>query len=284
MSGKRYGLGTGQVIPQSDFTATQNENGGWSATQSFKVLKGQIDNPSLRQKFSYGVRATDLDPNLDKYFSFLQLSYIPDLSNVVGGYTVIKVSYAGFWTATYNPGESGGTAESPTYALRGNLKPVPFYLHPKWKALTNSQKNRLGWLMDGTVMFKIEDSAYGNINDESGEFAAFPTGVGSPPVWETPSGDELEFATRLAQGHNTYDVGTYEWTKRWNASTGLTTSQLNELSKIAIPPGSPPTPGNRDWLMIGANQEQSGNGDFCFTNEVVFLLSDEGKHDSFLQS
>ena len=284
MGAKLYGIGDGEIVPQSDFSASQNENGGWTATQTFKVKKGQIDNPTLRAKFSSGVRATVLDPNLDNYFSFLRLAYIPDLSTVVGGFTVIKVNYSGFWTATNNPGESGGTAEAPTYALRGNMKSVPISLHPKWKPLANRAKNRLGWLLDGRVMFDIESNAYGNINDETGEFTPFPTDVGSPPIWATPTGDELEFATRISDGKTTYDVGTYEWTKRWNGSSGLTAAQLNKLSKITDPPGNPPTPGDRDWLMVGANQEQDGQAEPTFTNEVVFLLSDEGKHDSFLQS
>jgi hypothetical protein len=35
-------------------------------------------------------------------------------------------------------------------------------------------------------------------------------------------------------------------------------------------------------MLVSANQEQQGIGDFCFTNEIVWSLSERGGHDSFL--
>jgi hypothetical protein len=57
---------------------------------------------------------------------------------------------------------------------------------------------------------------------------------------------------------------------------------MNRLGKIDNPSGSPPKPGaGRNWLLVGVNEEQSGNS--LFNNELVYLLSDDGGHDEFLQ-
>ena len=279
MSAKLYGVGSNEIIPQADFMASQNEHGGWTAKQSFVAQKGSMDNATVRGVFQTGARATDLDPNLELIFNFLRLVSIKEVSNRGDGWTVYQADYTGFYTATYDQ-TTGEETQYPTYSLRGTLEEAHFSEHPKWAALTDEQKFALGLLVSGESLLNWTNSQVGTWS-EDGTFNPF-TLAGSPI---TLSGDSLEFAKRIAQGKTTYKLGSFEWTKRWEGTTGMTAAQLNSLSHIVVPPGNPPTPnGTRDWMLTGANQEQTGPDDgLRFQNEITFLLSERGGWDSFLQ-
>lgn len=282
---KLYGITIIDVIPQPDFEATQNENGGWRASQSFEIRKGGLDNASIRARFPYAATLRSLDPNSDIYYSFLKLSKINAVETIEGGYTRINVEFVGIG-AQGGGGDGGNEAgtTAPTYALRGQVVEAPLDEHPKWKALSEVEKNALGKMLSG-------DYAYGPDPFEDPDSSSFstyiPRGEGATFLSPDPisSTDAIEFATRIAQGRSTYKLATYEYTHRWEASVGPTAAQLNNLGKIATPSGNPPNPGSgRNYLLVGVNSEQHGTGDLAFTNELQYLLSDEGGHDSFLQS
>jgi hypothetical protein len=275
----QYGITSIQLIPQSDFAAQQNENGGWTANQSFLCKKGALDSPSVAGKFLFGKQLTELDPNADQIYKFLYLSKIRNISTVEGGYTRIDCQFDGYTSASadFDPNEPDPV---PTYSKRGVLVEAPLDEHPKWKALTAASRNRLSlcMLQPDLNTFNLESGTYGYYDgsiftEHSGEF------------WEVPTGDELEFATLIAQGKTTYKMASYEYIHRWESTEGVTTAQMNDLGKIATPSGSPPKPNaTRDWMLVGVNEEQHGSSGFRFTNELVYLLSDEGGHDSFLYS
>jgi len=293
MSAIIHGIVAGTIYPQSDFNASQNEHGGWSGSQSFIIKKGGLDLPAIRNLFPAGKRATDLDPNCDAFYHFLRLISISNVSTVEGGYTKITAEFVGFYTSEYTVEDGEAVAVTfPTYSLRGTLSEEPFQNNPKWKALSRKERNSLGKLATGEWSY-IEDPF------SAGTYVlAVRTGEGSAgdDMYSVrPSGDQLasanaiEFAIRLSEGVSTYKLGSYEWIKRWEGEAGMTDAQLNSLSRIVEPPGNPPTPnGGRDWMMTGANQEQSGSdatgeAGFHYQNEISFLLSDRGGHDSFLQ-
>lgn len=279
---KLYNISNTQIIPQSDFSAQQNENGGWTASQSFIIKKGGIDLASIRKKFAAGIKLTELDPNADIYYDFLRLMNIGDVSTVEGGYTRVLVEFVGFWSATYEF-ETGEDIPSPTFSKRGVLSETSFSEHPKFKALTDAEKNSLGKLMSGEWSYVIDPFGAGTY------VVAVFTGDAQysirPDADQITSENGIQFAKRIAEGRTTYKKAVYEYTHRWEASKGVTSAQMNDLGKISTPTGSPPKPGTgRNWMLVGVNEEQYGSGDFRFHNELVYLLSDEGGHDDFLQS
>lgn len=275
---KLYGHALNEIVPQDDFSANQNENGGWKATQSFRIRKQDFDNFQVKAAFPGGATLRSLDPDSNDYFAFLRLSTIRSVQNIAGGWVLITPEFVGFSEAESTTDDI--VASKPTYSKRGALRPVPLDEHPKWKALPNSDKFALGLLIKGDAVSSPDFTGVGTYNDE-GIWGAWEDDSG--PI--VLSGDALEFATRIAQGRTTYDLGTYEYRHRWQSNSGVTAAQMNDLGKISTPSGSPPTPGaGRNWLLVGADEEQNGSGDYLFDNSLSYLLSDEGGHDSFLQS
>jgi hypothetical protein len=275
----QYGITSIQLIPQSDFAAQQNENGGWTANQSFLCKKGALDSPSVAGKFLFGKQLTELDPDADQIYKFLYLSKIRNISTVEGGYTRIDCQFDGYTSASadFDPNEPDPV---PTYSKRGVLVDAPLDEHPKWKALADTEKFALGLLIKGDAISSPNFTGVGTYG-EDGTWAAWEDDSG--PI--VLSGDALEFATLIAQGKTTYKMASYEYIHRWESTSGVTTAQMNDLGKISTPSGSPPKPNaSRDWMLVGVNEEQHGSSGFRFSNELVYLLSDEGGHDSFLYS
>lgn len=275
----------GAIIAQPDFTASQEDNGGWRGSQSFLVKKGDLDSASVRLYFRRGRPITDLDPNSDAIWSFLRIRRITPQTEP-GGWTRIVVDLQGYALAEY-PGAPTDADESfITYAMRGQAAETELAKHPKWKALTETERNALGkliagemqwgpdWLNPGAFVFSYPQQASGAINI-----------ITPNPI---TSADGINFANRITEGVTTYRRATYEWTKRWSSLSGIRASEIAAIGKITSnPPGNPPTPGtDRDFMLVAANQEQVGEADAnpTFTNELVFEMSDDGGFDSFLQS
>lgn len=280
---KLYGITATQLIPQSDFVASQNENGGWTAKQSYLMRKTGMDNSAIIAKFQAGASIKTLDPNIESFFEFLALIGVPEISTVEGGYTKISCEFTGFYTANYTPGEENEDVDSsPTYSLRGVLVDAPLTDHHKFRALSSEMKESLGRMMSGAVIYL--SSTGDGLGDGLYTEGDSPVRLPVDQQIYASSGDAYEFASRITQGKLTYTSATFEWAKRWQGNTGLTAASLAKLSRIATPPGSPPTPtGDRNWMLSGVNQEQTGSGEYLFQKELVFLLSDRGGHDTFLQ-
>jgi len=277
MSAYIYGIGINDIIPQSDFEATQTENGGWSATQSFKIIKGGISRSNIRNFFFNGGKLVDLDPNADTYFNFLYLTKISSIRTEDGGWTIVTCVFEGVKYDSQDPPVEG--IPNPTYAKRGVLATFPIEEHPKWKALGSTEKTILGYLLSGLYVWDI-----------SAQKVLIPQQDGSTVENETltaivtGNANANAFAERLAQGTTTYTRATYDYTVRWEEETPFTSDQLNSLGKISnTPVGSPATPsGTRNWMLIGVNELQEGSGDYRFKKELVYQMSESGGYDTFL--
>ena len=70
MSVTLFGTETNGILPQGDFSANQNENAGWTASQSFLVKKGDLD----RAIADYS-KAIQLDPNYADAYAFRSKAY-----------------------------------------------------------------------------------------------------------------------------------------------------------------------------------------------------------------
>jgi hypothetical protein len=274
---KLYGITTTQIIPQPDFSARGSDNGGITATQSFWVRNGALASTVVLNKFVSGATLLSLDPNCEKNYERLLLTKALSVSSVEGGYVNLEMEFNGFGSGSFD--NESAVIPVPTYSKRGVLYEAPLDEHHKWKSLDDTDKFALGLLINGSAVCSPDFTGVGSYG-EAGTWAAWEDDSG--PI--VLSGDALEFAKRIAQGKVTFKAASYEYTHRWESNSGVSAATMNDLGKISTPSGSPPTPGTgRNWLMVGVNEEQAGAGNYRFTNELVYLLSEEGGHDSFLQ-
>ena len=282
----RIFIGAGiEVIPQADFSAQKiDNNAGWQAQQSFQIIKGKLDDPIVRQYFGINKSITELDPNSANVWSFLR---VRDISPQVipGGWEIVVVNFGGIPSVD----SAGNPITDPSefavsYSMRGQVSDASFQDHPKWKALSADERNALGKIASGVYLygpdFGTPPQPYITFKSEGGE--VFTPLVPDPIV----SNDAKDFAIRLAEGRNSYRAGGITWAKRWASLQRLTSQQINLLGKIATPPGAPPTPSTRNWMLSYAAFDQTGeeNANPQYTNEVIFELSEPGGWDAFLQS
>jgi len=273
---KIYGIDASDIVPQSDFSASQNENLGWTARQSFLVIKGGVDNSAIASKFPIGARLGNLDPNCDEFYSRMWLTSISSVQTVEGGYTMITAEFSGFTTGTT---ASPNKDTSPTFYKRGVLVDQDLSHHHKWRALADDQKFALGLLVNGDAISKEDFTSVGTY-DEEGKWSPWQKSDGTNI---TLTGDSIEFAKLIAQGQTTYKYASYEYTHRWDSNVAIPSGDMNDLGKITTPSGSPPTPGTgRNWMLAGVNEEQHGAGDYRYSCELVYVLSDQQGFSTFL--
>jgi hypothetical protein len=272
-----HGIQNNTIYPQPDFTATQNDRGGWTASRTYILTRTTWNLVTYRARFARGNAITDFDTEVEPYHSFLTIeSANPTYTE--GGLVEVRVEFVGGQVAQYNEGELAAGAET-IYRLEGRLGEAPFSQHHKWKALSDSAKNRLGWLLDGTATIDISTGEYFRFDEE---LVGVPlTGaIVDALSWETASGDELEFAKLIVQGETTFKFPTYTWNEVTQGTSPLTSGQLNLLGKIASPRGNPPEAGGtRDWMLTGASQEQRGE---LYQTSLEWELSERDGHNSFL--
>lgn len=283
MSAIIFGTKTNQILPQPDFSASKSSNGGWTASQSFIMKRGDMDNTAIRALFPAKKRATELDTNLESFFKFLKLSSIDNISNLPGGFTSVRVNYAGFQSNVGDFGTEDATEEEvPTYSRRGAIRQEPLYNHPKWIALEENEKIALGKLLTGEWKWGFDPEIPSDGNYTYVDDPKLPVG-GSVEANPIKSENAIKFAELISQGQSTYDRAGFTWTKRWQSTLDMTGAQLASLGKITNPPGNPTTPtGTRDWIMVSADTEQTGDENTLYTHEITFDLSEEGGHNSFL--
>jgi hypothetical protein len=275
------------AYPQPDFQARRDsDNSGWTATQTFRIVKGTLNDAPVRAFFAINTPATILDPSLDSIWSFLRLRNV-DIQTTVGGWQDITANFGGIPTVDGNGNPIGDLSEfQVTYAMRGVTGDVPLQEHPKFKALAESERVALGKIASGEYGYGPEFNS-----DEPNRTYFFENGNQTmflPEFDPIETEDAKTFAILFTQGETSYKGAGFTWSKRWTGTEPITAAQLNLLGKIvANPPGNPPTPsGDRDWLLAYANIEQQGeiNANPTFTNELVFELSEPGGWDTFLHT
>lgn len=282
MSAIIFGVKPNSIIPQPDFKASKSANGGWTASQSYMAKRGAMDNTAIRSLFPSGQLATILDPNLESFFSFLKLVEVSDISNLPGGYVSITISFAGMQPSAGGGGggENANGEVSPTFSLRGVARTKSLNEHWKWKALEEEEQIALGKLLSGEYAWGPDPFS------ETGGNATYIPGdpINILPTDPIISENAIQFASRIAKGITSYEGSSFEWSKQWQSTVGIQPAQLNKLGMIANPPGTPPdASGGRTWMLTSADQAQAGDGDYLFTNQLNFTLSEQGGWDEFLQ-
>jgi len=275
MSATIKGLGFSDVEPQPGFTATQDENGGWTGRHTFAIRRTAWANSAVRGRFVKGVSITSLDPGLSPYWSFMK-TVTREVTSEEGDFSMVTVTLSGGEGATYDDEDLAADTE-PTYRLSGQLQDAAMSLHPKWEVLTDEDKEFLGWMITGQANLYPGTTNY---IVRSFELPEDTSGPELPPVQHEVTADALEFAKRIARGETTYSRPVLTWTESTQGSGGLTNAQLDKLGNISTPRGSPPeAAGTRDWMLTSAFQETRGE---LVTTDLEWTLSEKGGHDTFL--
>ena len=277
----------GDWVPHPDFAATQSKEGGWTATQSFTILRATLDLETFQDDFRIERPIEDLYPEIEQYWRFLGLASIPRVRHIVGGLTVISAKFAGF---TGPSGEGTGDDDDepepiPTYSLRGGVTERDIMLHPKVIALAN--RNDIGilsFLKRGIYQYYDAGDGAGplvsakHIDEQSNvTWRPLPGGAGGQPT----AGDATTFAWLIQRGHHTYKFPSFTWVKTWDATVEINPNEIDNLGSRDVPDGDFPFPGGvaeaRDWLLTNATQEQDG---LKFRNSLEWELSDRGGWDA----
>lgn len=258
-----------------DLSVRGTENGGIEADQTFLVRKSSLtpNNPDITI-FARGNRWEQVYPEVPQIWSKLTIKTVGDATDYSPGIMALKVSFTGY--AFESNGSSGDEESVPTTALDGSFEECSITRHKKWTALTAIQKKRLNWLMAGYVLFNPDSERWGSLGDE-GSFSDFETGG-----WPIPTGDELIFATMIAEGDTTFKRPGWDYVYRTESKTGFTTAQLATHGKIvASPQGNPASPGTGwTWQLVGPSQSQSGPDRFI--KELRYAIIEDNDKNQML--
>jgi len=263
------------IYPQPDFVAEQDQNGAWTARQSFIVSKTTWASSEWRNKFDIGTQITVINPTLAEFYSFLRVassSFTEDGGDIV----TIQVDFAGSQTAQYGFNE-GEEPQDPTYRLEGRLSEQPLSEHPKWKALSETEQSTLQLLINDQAVWYYDqiDAAWGVWwpRNETQQAKL-------PDSEQLTSADAIAFAELIGGGVKTYVLPTVTWTETTSGNSPMTSSQLNKLGKISTPRGNPPdASGTRDWMLTSASQEQRGT---LYQTQLEWTMSEQDGWNDFL--
>ena len=279
MAATIIGLNSSSIRPQPGFSVQQSENGGWTGTHTVIVTRDGFDNATIIAKFANGELLTGIDPDIPALFNFLRVVDTKVVADE-GDLVTLEVTASGSNTSQFEGGGEGGLGAGalPKYLLSGQLRDRPFSEHKKWKAMSAQSKTLLGLLLKGELdyipSYEEMGGVLGEKNINNMPWTPFPF------QFEETETDALEFADLIAQGQTTYEAAAYTWTESTEGTAELQSADLNDLSKISTPRGSPPTSsGTRNWRLTSVSQDQEGK---LYRTTLTWTLSDVGGYNEFL--
>ncbi len=271
----QIGLTTGEVIPLGQFTATQDQQGGWTATRQYYMLASTFASSTVASQFARGSSAIVADNTIPAIFDFLVVESRSVQYGEAGTCTV-TVNYAGAAGPQYGDDDDTLAEQAlPTYRLEGRLQELELSQHPKWQDLSEDEQYSLGNLLADRVVYGIPEGE----SSEKRIYWPEPPNL-SYDAEQITSADGILFRDLIVSGVKTYVVPTITWTETTEGPTGMTAAQLNKLGKISTPRGGPPTPsGTRNWMLTGASQEQRGT---LYQTTIEWTLSERDGFSNFL--
>lgn len=265
------------IYPQPDFSADQDQNGGWVARQSYIVTKTTWASSEWRSKFSRGTQITVVNPSLEGFYSFLRIASV-SFSDDGGEIVTVSVEYSGTSWSQFDSQNISGESE-PTYRLEGRIGEKSLSEHPKWQSLNATEKSSLQLLLSDQVVWQ-----YDQFSAEWGLW--WPRNETQqaklPDSEQLGSETAINFAFLISGGVKTYISPTITWTETTSGNDGMTSSQLSKLGKISTPRANPPSAqGSRNWMLTGATQEQRGE---LYQTTIEWTMSESDGWDEFLYS
>jgi hypothetical protein len=273
------GIEVGTIYPQPGFSPQRDEMGGWTASQTYGMLRETWQTSTAA--FRAGTPILSLDPTLEGFWEFLKVAGL-SISHEEGEHVYVTANFAGSPDTQYSgigdEDESLSDEAVPIYRLSGSLGEAPISDHPKFKELAETERIALSRIISGE--YSYGDDPFGTPGENATRIIRSPTEW--DPITPEPIVSEygIEFAKLITQGQTTYVFPTITWTETTQGTSKMTAAQLNKLGRISTPRGNPPQPtGDRDWMLTGADQEESAD---LYQTSLQWTLSDKDGHNSFL--
>lgn len=260
MAATAYGIGLQEYEPRPDFSARRDAKGGWSASNSFSMLREVWENYA-RTHFIKGTKITEVYPELASYWSFLLLDEVEVVSEV-GGITIARCQWVGF-----NEEEEGGddddTDRERVFSLSGTRSSKSITEHPLFKlevldTLDIYQRQAIAGAVDGSW---VADSSKENTDVDY--YLKSTTNPSQVVNFTDP--DVIKWIRAIVeQGIKTVMVPALQWTVDLTSVAGWEDKDLDHLGVIEFtrqkrPPGNPPMPrfGKWEWLKVSMNQTRT---------------------------
>jgi len=263
------GFDSNELKAAPGWKANRGDNNSWTSTHEFTCRA--VDFDDAISQFPKGAPLGDLDEDIPEPFaSFLKIDTV-ELTRIEGDLYTFNVTAIGNQTNQYEGDELSPDAE-PIYDLQGRLIDLPLSEHPKWKILADNEKDSLENLLSGKYTYDSEDNQLKVTNDKGVE----KTVVISKQL---QSEDSIKFAKYIVSGTITYTDCQLVWTETTEGEQQLNPQQLAKLAKISNPRGNPPMPPNKNWMLTGVSQSQTGE---IFRTTLEWTSSAREKWDEFL--
>ena len=261
MAATAYGIGSQDYKARPDFTAKRDATGGWTASNSFSMLREVWENYA-QTHFLKGTPITDLYVELSPYWSFLVLDEV-EVTNQAGGFTIVRCQWVGF--KEFEDDDDDGEADEEVYTLSGTRVDRSILFHPLYikEVLNNANldsRNKASvaaawqgkWQINTNATNTFEDYTIVNTADMGTELRVTEDLV---IKW---------LRVILEQGVKTYKAPGLQWTVEKTSKEGWQDADLDDLGLIEFekgkrPPGDPPMPvvGEFGWLKISMQQTKT---------------------------
>jgi len=259
MAATAYGIGGQDYKARPDFTAKRDATGGWTASNSFSMLREVWENYA-QTHFIKGTPITELYVELAPYWGFLVLDEV-EVTNETGGITIVRCQWLGFQEFEFD----GQDAEEEVYTLSGTRVDRSILLHPLYlKEILNNEdldaRNRASVAGAWNGKWQINTNATNTFDD----FTIVNTSDMALEVRVTEAEVVKWLRVVLEQGVKTYKAPTLQWTVEKTSKDGWVDADLDKLGLIEFdkanrPPGEPPMPvvGRFEWLKISMQQTKT---------------------------
>ena len=259
MAATAYGITAQEYKARPDFTAKRDATGGWTASNSFSMLREVWENYA-QTHFVKGTPITELYVELAAYWSFLVLDEV-EVTNETGGITIIRCQ----WTGVMEREDDDGEVDEEVYTLSGTRVDRSILLHPLYlKEVLNNEdldyRNRASVAGAWNGKWQINTNATNTEDD----FTIINTSDMALEVRVTEAKVVKWLRVILEQGVKTYKAPTLQWTVEKTTKDGWLDSDLDDLGLVEFdkddrPPGEPPMPvvGDFEWLKISMQQTKT---------------------------
>ncbi len=261
MAATTYGYVAGDYKARPDFTARRDAKGGWTASNSFSMLRDTWEN-SVRGYFAKGTLITALYPELSEYWSFLMLDEV-EVSHEPGAISIVRCQWVGFLETEGD--EDAEELDDAIYTLSGTRVDRSILLHPLFKKeVTNNED------LDSRNKASVTGAYNGQwqINtvkeNTSSDFTIINTSDMALELRITEVEVIKWLRVILEQGVKTFKAPTLQWTVDKTSKDGWLDGDLDKLgmvefNKVNRPPGNPPMPvkGDFEWLKISMSQTKT---------------------------
>jgi hypothetical protein len=281
MAASVFGLGPGDLIANPDFTATRNEEGAWTASQTFSCLEGAWES-GLSSLFAKGTPITVLFPSLPGGWAFLQLDTF-DIRKGKGGINHISASFRGYDADfTFSPGND----EELSFNLSGSRAQRSILEHPLLIADLNSPG------VDTTAGMRQLTDLHRGLTKVDPDIAITENSMVVRSVTDRAKSETITQSNVIkwarvigVQGILTFQAPTLQWTIETANADGLTGFDVEYLGRVEFtdgenPPGEPPVPfiGEYEWMLISCNSSRTDGVKGARTSRTWELSPPGGFH------